>query len=120
MPHIHAVEVLDGRGKRTLARIEARRGWLPVRFVCGFAHDDERMVMHRWYLGRPWRGIVETWQVRPLDDDNVSLSVTIGARGALARLMRWAVIWPIATRQYEMIDLLAVAHRQSHEADGWE
>jgi ribosome-associated toxin RatA of RatAB toxin-antitoxin module len=120
MPHIHAVEVLDRRGNRALARIDARRGWLPVCFTCGFALDHERLVMHRWYLGRPWRGIVETWRVRTLDDGRVSLAVSISAGNLLARLMVWAVIGPIAKRQYEMVDLLAVAHRQAHEADGWE
>jgi ribosome-associated toxin RatA of RatAB toxin-antitoxin module len=120
MPHIHAVEVLDRRGNRTLARIDARRGWLPVCFTCGFALDHERLVMHRWYLGRPLRGIVETWRVRTLDGGGVSLTVRIRANGLLARLMARAVIGPIARRQYEMIDLLAVAHRQAHEADGWE
>jgi hypothetical protein len=50
----------------------------------------------------------------------VSLAVSISAGNLLARLMVWAVIGPIAKRQYEMVDLLAVAHRQAHEADGWE
>jgi hypothetical protein len=118
MPHIHAVEVLERRGDRTLAWVDARRGWVPVRFVCGFAQDDGRHVMHRWYLGPLWRGIVETWRVRELDAERVELSVAVRAEGLRARLLARLVVVPLARRQLEMVDLLAVAHRRAHEIDG--
>ena len=120
MPHIHRVEILDRRENRTLARIDARWGWVPVEFECGFEHNEDRMVMHRWYRGPLWGGIVETWRVAQGRDDLVELRVEIRARGWLNRLTAALVIAPIAARQMEMIDLLATAHRQAHEADGWE
>ena len=116
MPHVHGVEVLDRRGGRTLARVAARRGWLPVRLTCGFERADERHVMHRWYRGRLWRGIVETWRVAERDDGYVELRVTLQARGLLARALTRLVILPLARRQLEMIDLLATAHRRAREA----
>jgi ribosome-associated toxin RatA of RatAB toxin-antitoxin module len=119
MPHIHQVEVSERRGDRTLARIDARWGWVPITFVCGFAHDEERHVMHRWYLGPLWRGLVETWRVRALDDELVALEVSIRAAGWRARLLAKLVMEPLARRQLEMIDLLAVAQRKSHEAADW-
>ena len=115
MPHIHGVEVLARRGERVLARVDARRGWLPVCFACGFTVDERRHVMHRWYLGRLWRGIVETWRVAELDDGCVELAVTIRARGLRARVLARLVVVPLARRQLEMIDLLAVAHRRARE-----
>lgn len=115
MPHIHGVEVLARRGERVLARVDARRGWLPVCFACGFAVDERRHVMHRWYLGRLWRGNVETWRVAELDDGCVELAVTIRARGLRARVLARLVVVPLARRQLEMIDLLAVAHRRARE-----
>ncbi|MEZ4521603.1 MAG: hypothetical protein R3A46_08175 [Thermomicrobiales bacterium] len=119
MPHVHHVEILDRRDDRTLARIDARRGWVPVRFLCGFARDEERGVMHRWYIGWPWGGIIETWRVSQDGDGLIELRCSILARGWFRRLIAWLVIAPIARRQFEMIDLLAVAHRRSQDADGW-
>jgi hypothetical protein len=119
MPHIHGIDVLDRRGDRTLARIDARWGWIPLTLACGFAHDEERHVMHRWYLGSLWRGIVETWRVRELDDDLVEVDVSIRTAGWRARLLAKLVVGPLARRQLEMIDLLAVAQRKSHEAADW-
>ena len=119
MPHIHRVEVIDRRGDRTLARIDARFGWLPVEFECGFAIDQERLVMHRWYRGAIWGGIVETWRLRQEPDGQVSLSYRVSAKTCWKRLLARLVIGPIARKQFEMIDLLAVAHRRAKDADGW-
>ena len=119
MPHIHGVEVIDRRRDRTLARIDARFGWLPVGFECGFAHDPERLVMHRWYRGTLWGGIVETWRLRQDPDGQVSLSYQVSAKTCRKRLLARLVIARIARKQFEMIDLLAVAHRKAKDADGW-
>ncbi|CAN5509560.1 hypothetical protein BH23CHL2_BH23CHL2_23870 [soil metagenome] len=120
MPHIHGVDILARREKRTLARIDARWGWIAVRFECGFDHDDNLRVMHRWYRGLLWGGIVETWRVTPREGDLVDVSVAIRAPDWLRRVLARIVIAPIAARQMEMIELLAVAHRRSQEADGWD
>ena len=119
MPHVHGVEILDTYANRTLARIDARYGWIPVAFDCGFEHDEEHMMMHRWYRGTPWNGIVEAWRVREVGDRLVELSYAIYARGWRQRLLARIVIAPMARRQFEMIDLLAVAHRRAQESDGW-
>ena len=119
MPHIHGVEVIDRRGDRTLARIDARFGWLPVEFECGFAHDQERLVMHRWYRGALWGGIVETWRLRQEPGGLVSLSYTVIAETWWKRLLATLIIASIARKQNEMIDLLAVAHRRANDSDGW-
>ena len=119
MPHIHGVDILDKRGNRTLARIDARFGWIPVVFECGFEHDEGCMVLYRWYRGVLGSGIVERWQVRDVGDGLVELSFSVSARGWLKRLLARAVIAPIARRQFDMIVLLAVSHRRAQEADGW-
>lgn len=119
MPHIHGATILDRRDNRTLARINARYGWLPITLECGFQHDEERMVMHRWYRGLFFGGIVERWQVRETDDDLVELSFTLQASGFGKGILGRAVVGWFARRQFEMIDLLAVAHREAQDSDGW-
>ena len=119
MPHIHEVSVLDRHGNRTLAHIDARWGWIPVVFECGFQHDEDRQVMHRWYRGLLFRGIVERWQVWEAGAGQVGLSFALHAPGWWKRLLARTVIAGIARRQFEMIGLLAVAHREAQESDGW-
>ncbi len=62
---------------------------------------------------------LERWQVRDVGDGLVDLSFSINARGWWKRLLARAVIAPIARRQFDMIELLAVSHRRAHESDGW-
>ncbi len=119
MPHIHGVEILDTHENRTLARINARWGWMPITFECGFVHDESGLVMQRWYRGRLFGGIVERWRVRDAGAGVVQLSFAIHARGWRKRLLTRVVVAPIAWRQFRMIELLAVAHQRSHERDGW-
>jgi ribosome-associated toxin RatA of RatAB toxin-antitoxin module len=126
LPHYRAVEVrwLEEGGRRLVARMDARRGALPVSWVCWLERDPHEPRLAFRHIGGFTRGMRVAWTFETRPDGRVVVRITHDfSKGwwpaALDRLVSDKIVGgyfvhAIATRTLAMLKLLAEAERAAH------
>jgi ribosome-associated toxin RatA of RatAB toxin-antitoxin module len=130
LPHYRAVEVrwLEDGGGRLVARMAARRGALPVSWVCWLEREPDEPRLTFRHIGGFTRGMRVAWTFEELPGGQIAVRITHDfSKGwppaALDRLISDRIVGgffvhAIATRTLEMIKLLAEAERAAHADPG--